>query len=487
MADNSNIPEVDDTKTRVTSKVTTDTPGKSAPTIALSPEENPAAQAAAPAAETMTRRTLKLQSLASLGNAPAAQAAAPAAAPVQTPAAAAAKSADGDTRTRRTVKLTSLAVAPAVKPLNTAKPATSSAGPQTVVVAPADKNAASNTVTRRTQKLEALDTQDVVALDEKSLSQQAAPAAKISAVGAQPSPQEVNKPRQTVKVGGIAPAHTPVIDLSAKPGDTNTRKTMILEPPKAEAPTIDIDAANTKTQKAAKVTAVPAAAPTIDIDAAANTKTQKAAKVTAVPAAAPTIDIDAAAVAQEKLKAGNVDDTVKLQRPAPKPAMPGSVAPVTQGSAPSAGGIKLNKPKPAAPKPTAAPAAAPAAAAAEASAGSATQAEPTGNLGKNQTPPKEKKGLKVNTDALKDLGSAPMVQGEAPAAPNEDKPRRSSSNSEPTGLNVAFAVVGSLAALILIFIALVATTDYFNIWHPSDSGRVDVPVISEYVYENIDK
>ena len=464
MADNSNIPEVDDTKTRVTSKVSPDTPGKSAPTIALSPEENPAAQAAAPAAETMTRRTLKLQSLASLGNAPAAQAAAPAAAPVQTPAAAAAKSADGDTRTRRTVKLTSLAVAPAVKPLNTAKPATSSAGPQTVVVAPADKNAASNTVTRRTQKLEALDTQDVVALDEKSLSQQAAPAAKISAVGAQPSPQEVNKPRQTVKVGGIAPAHTPVIDLSAKPGDTNTRKTMILEPPKAAAPTIDIDAANTKTQKAAKVTAV--------------------------PAAAPTIDIDAAAVAQEKLKAGNVDDTVKLQRPAPKPAMPGSVAPVTQGSTPSAGGIKLNKPKPAAPKPTAAPVAAPAAAAAEASAasaGSATQAEPTGNLGKNQTPPKEKKGLKVNTDALKDLGSAPMVQGEAPAAPNEDKPRRSSSNGEPTGLNVAFAVVGSLAALILIFIALVATTDYFNIWHPSDSGRVDVPVISEYVYENIDK
>ena len=40
-------------------------------------------------------------------------------------------------------------------------------------------------------------------------------------------------------------------------------------------------------------------------------------------------------------------------------------------------------------------------------------AEPAGNLGKNQEPPKKKKGLKVNTDAIKDLGSSPAAQNPA--------------------------------------------------------------------------
>ena len=66
MADNSNIPEAEDTKTRVTAKITPGTPGKSAPKIDL---ENRSA-APADASSTMTRRTLKLQGLAGLAAAP---------------------------------------------------------------------------------------------------------------------------------------------------------------------------------------------------------------------------------------------------------------------------------------------------------------------------------------------------------------------------------------------------------------------------------
>ena len=426
MADNSNIPEAEDTKTRVTAKITPGTPGKSAPKIDL---ENRSA-APADASSTMTRRTLKLQGLAGLAAAPK-----PAAAPQ--PAAAPAASGEDDTRTRRTVKLASLASGPAaVKPLSPAKPVPAPTAP---AAAPAD---ASSTMTRRTQKLMALDTKEVAAMSAADL---AKPAAKLGAAAAQPAPA-ASAPRQTVKVDGIAPAHTPVIDLNAKVGDTNTRKTVKIEVPAATAPEIDLNAAS-----------------------ADDTRTKKANKI-----------------APEQFKNNNVDDTVKLQRPAPKPAMPGSVAPATQP-----GSIKLNKPAPTAPKLSMpkpaepAPAPAPTAPAAPVPPTAAEKpAEPTGNLGKDQTPPKEKKGLKVNTDALKDLGSAPVVQGDTPASVVGGGALLGS-RPEPTGLNVSFAIFGVIAALFMIFIALVAVTDYFNIWHPSESGRVDLPIISDHVYSTI--
>ena len=161
------------------------------------------------------------------------------------------------------------------------------------------------------------------------------------------------------------------------------------------------------------------------------------------------------------------------------------MAPATQP-----GSIKLNKPAPTAPKLSMpkpaepAPAPAPTAPAAPVPPTAAEKpAEPTGNLGKDQTPPKEKKGLKVNTDALKDLGSAPVVQGDTPASVVGGA--LLGSRPEPTGLNVSFAIFGVIAALFMIFIALVAVTDYFNIWHPSESGRVDLPIISDHVYSTI--
>ena len=424
MADNSNIPEAEDTKTRVTAKITPGTPGKSAPQIDLETRN----AAPADASSTMTRRTLKLQGLAGLAAAPK-----PAASPQ--PAAAPASSGEDDTRTRRTVKLASLASGPAaVKPLSPVKPAAPAPAPAPAA-APAD---ASSTMTRRTQKLTALDTKEVAAMTAADL---AKPAAKLGAAAAQPAPAAAT-PRQTVKVDGIAPAHTPVIDLDAKVGDTNTRKTVKIEVPAATAPEIDLNATSPD-----------------------DTRTKKATKI-----------------APEQFKNNNVDDTVKLQRPAPKPAMPGSVAPAAQP-----GGIKLNKPAAPAPKmaiPKPEPAPAPAPAAPVAPAAEEKPAEPTGNLGKDQTPPKEKKGLKVNTDALKDLGSAPMVQGDAPASVVGGAPVRST-RTELTGVNISFAIFGVLAALFMIFIALVAVTDYFNIWHPSESGRIDLPIISDHVYSNI--
>lgn len=419
MADNTNIPEAEDTKTRVTAKITPGTPGKSAPKIDL---EN-RSSAPADASSTMTRRTLKLQGLAGLAAAPK---------PAAAPQAAAPAAGEDDTRTRRTVKLSSLAAGPAaVKPLSPAKP----------VAAPAAAApGAEDTMTRRTQKLTALDTKEVAAMKAADLTK---PAAKLGAVAAQPAPAAGTAPRQTVKVDGIAPAHTPVIDLDAKVGDTNTRKTVKIEVPAATAPEIDLNATS-----------------------ADDTRTKKATKI-----------------APDQFKSSNVDDTVKLQRPAPKPA---AAAPAAQP-----GGIKLNKPaapapKLAIPKPAApAPApAAPAPAAPAAPAAAEKPAEPTGNLGKNQEPPKEKKGLKVNTDALKDLGSAPMVQGDAPASVVGGAPT-GSTRRESTGLNVSFAFFGILAALVMIFIALVAVTDYLNIWQRGDSSRIDLPIISEHVYSNI--
>ena len=404
MVEQNNIPDAEDTKTRVTTKISASTPGKRAPQIDLGTKDS-----AAPDQNTMTRRTLKLQSLAGMTGAPKAAAAAP----VVT--AASADTSD-DTRTRRTVKLASLASAPAVKPL---------------AVSPAAEASQ-----RRTQKLEALDTQDVVALSEADLDTTTRKTVKISAAAPPPPPPVVGtpKPRQTVKVEGIAPVHTPVIDLDAKVGDTNTRKTVKLTVPESTTPDIDLNA-----------------------ESADDTRTKKSTKIDPV-----------------KFSAGSVDDTVKLQRPAPKPAMPGSVAPAAQSGASAVGGIKLNKPAAPAAAPAPAPAAAPAAAAPAAPAAAPAPA-----------PEEKKKGLKVNTDALKDLGSAPMVQGDSPVAPTDKAALASMERAESKGINITFAVFTTLAALFMIFVALVAVTDYFNIWHPSESGRVDLPIISDYVYSNL--
>lgn len=407
MTEQNNLPEAEDTKTRVTSKINANTPGRTAPAIDLETSAT-----AAPASSTMTRRTMKLQGLAGMG------APKPAAAP-----APAAEQSD-DTRTRRTVKLSSLANGPAVKPLDIAKP----------VPAPAH-----SATPRRTQQLEALDTQDVIAMTEADLDTTTRKTVKISAAAPPPvQPAKVadpTKPRQTVKVNSIAPTHTPVIDLNAKPGDTNTRKTVKLTVPEASAPEIDLNA-----------------------PAGDDTRTRKSVKIDAQ---------------DEKFKAGNVDDTVKLQRPAPKPAMPGSVAPASQaGGASAVGGIKLNKPaaaaKPAMPKP--------------APAAEAPQEEPTGNNGKNQAPPKEKAGLKVNTDAIKDLGSAPMVQDGAGALDPNAVNKLKDSRPESTAINVSFAIFATLAALIMIFVATVATTDYLNMWQLEPADKVELPILSDYVF-----
>lgn len=512
MADVNNIPEAEDTKTKVTAKVSSKTPGKQAPAIDLNSAPAPAAPkpdtaAAAPAAapktapaNTMTGRTMKLQGLAGLSApkpavapAPSAAAAAPAAAP-----AAPAEGAD-DTRTRRTVKLASLAAAPAIKPLDlSAKPAKKT--PSVVTVDKTPSNAAS-TVTRRTQKLEALDTQEVAALEPTALDTATKKAAKINAVAVPPAPQTLNKasgaPRHTIKVETIAPGNIPSATASADPKTVQVAAPSAAPAPADNGPkTIQVAGVAPATVSAVELNAVKNDPQTIQISAPApseDTTTRKAPSVApaAAPAAAPTPAEDtttrkaavvtpAAAPAAEKFKAGNVDDTVKLQRPAPRPAMPGSVAPAAQGNAPAVGGIKLNKPKPA-PKP--APKAEPKTEEKPAeekpaeNAAAAKPAEPTGNLGKDQTPPKKKSGLKVNTDAIKDLGSSPAAA--AAGAPGGAAPTVMGGAMQPKeapesiGINLTFAIFAVFALLLLVFVSLVATGDYFKIWQgqTADPGK----------------
>lgn len=345
-----------------------------------------------------------------------AQLATPAPKPAAAPPPAPAAEAGDDTRTRRTVKLTSLAAAPAaVTPLSHAAPAPAPAPASVPEPAPAD-----DTVTRRTQKLEALDTQDVVALTAE--------------------------------------------DLEKSVDDTRTRRTQKLEAVPEEPPKPSLDPQDTRTGKIAVQPVSPRA--TIDLNAKPATATVAIRKP---EAPAPS----------ESFKAGNVDDTVKLQRPAPKPAMPGSVTPAAQGpGAPAVGGIKLNRPKAAAPAPAAPPAEPAAEAEAPAAPEAAAPAEPTGNLGKNQEPPKKKSGLKVNTDALADLGSAPILkEGKPDQLISREKKKRDNSSL----IYASFAVFASLAALLMVFIAAVAVTDYFNIWHPSEGGKIELPIVSQEV------
>ncbi|MPM82993.1 hypothetical protein SDC9_130056 [bioreactor metagenome] len=142
------------------------------------------------------------------------------------------------------------------------------------------------------------------------------------------------------------------------------------------------------------------------------------------------------------------------------------------------GGIKLNRPKAAAPAPAAPPAEPAAEAEAPAAPEAAAPAEPTGNLGKNQEPPKKKSGLKVNTDALADLGSAPILkEGKPDQLISREKKKRDNSSL----IYASFAVFASLAALLMVFIAAVAVTDYFNIWHPSEGGKIELPIVSQEV------
>ncbi len=462
MADQNNLPEAEDTKTRVTAKINPDTPGKKVPQIDLNAA--PAAADKSPT-NTMTGRTMKLQGLAGM---------APASPAVSAPApATAAPAAGDDTRTKRTVKLASLAAGPSVKSLDLTG--------KTPAAAPAPAAPAASTVTRRTQKLEALDTQDVVAMTEVAPSAadddtKTRKATKISAVAAQPAPQTINltgQPRQTVKVGGVdsgkAPASGPAtIQI---PGVAPAPARTVDEAPK----TIQVAGVVPETQS--PVRPVDAAPGTIQVAAPAaaeDTKTRTAKKVAPAPG---------------QFKSGNVDDTVKLQRPAPRPAMPGSVAPSTQSGSPAVGGIKLNKPKPA-PAPATTPAPATAAPAAAEKNEAPKTAEPTGNLGKDQTPPKTKKGLKVNTDAIKDLGSSPAataagsmaqsVVGTGAAAPVKQV-------KESLLVNISFAFFGVLALVLLVCVAVITTVDYLNIWHNDSTEQIELPIISEYVYSNLEK
>ena len=436
MAELNNIPEADDTKTRVTSKITPETPGKSADPIDL--------DAPKPDSSTMTRRTLKLQGLAGLAGAPKAEEKSSPAAPASAPAPAKESAKEDDTRTRRTLKLSSLANGPSVKAPSISKPASKPAAP--ALDKPTGEklslksvSAAAETVTRRTQRLEALDTQDVVAMTEADLDASTVKMSKPAAPVNNPPPP-VPKTRQTVKVEGIAPAHTPVIDLDAKVGDTNTRKTVKLTAPESAPADIDLDA-----------------------PAGDDTRTRKS-----IPTQAP-----------EKFKSDNVDDTVKLQRPAPKPAMPGSVAPATQGTKSAVGGVKLNKPAApkAAPKAPAAPAApaAPQTAAPEPAPAAAPQAAPKRE---------KKEKLKVNTDALKDLGSAPMTQEAMPPV-NEMTPEymmdADDTPRESLVGNILFIFFGVLAALLLIFVTAMAVIDHANVWGKSaDEQKITLPLVSDY-------
>ena len=364
----------------------------------------------------------------------------------------------------------------------------------TPAAAPAS-NAAANTVTRRTQKLEALDTQDVVAMT--AVAPAAAPdtqtrkAAKISAMAAQPAPQAIksNSPaRHTVKVEGIGAGNVPAaaapvpatVQLAGVAPATQSPVNPVDEVPETiqvpgvapatKSPVVPVvDNGPGTIQVAAPAAAVPAA----------DTKTRAATKV-------------APAVAPEKLKAGNVDDTVKLQRPAPRPVMPGSVAPATQGGTSAVGGIKLNKPKPVpkpAPKPAEKPVAEPAEKAEEKEAEVPKTAEPTGNLGKDQTPPKKRKGLKVNTDAIKDLGSSPAAAAPAGVGVVPQNNVAGVGGAMPVkqikeslAVNISFAFFGVLALVLLVFVALVAVFDYLNMWQNKSTERIDLPIISEHVY-----
>lgn len=443
MSDQNNLPEAEDTKTRVTAKINPGTPGKNVPKIDLNTA--PAVDAKSPT-NTMTGRTMKLQGLAGLAaNRPSVDVAPVVAAP--------AAAGGDDTRTRRTVKLATLAGGPA-KTVDlgasiAAKPVPPASVPATAAPAapaPVSPSVSANTVTRRTQKLEALDTKDVVAMTEAAPSAddtKTRKATKISAVAAQPSPQAINlggAARRTVQVAAVpTPAAAPVVAAPAAP-----------------AAVAGNDASAT----------VKLASP------GENTKTQVAQKV--------------APAESGQFKAGNVDDTVRLQRPAPKPVMPGSVAPAAQSGAAAVGGIKLNMPKPAA-KPAPKPAAKPAAAAepAETESAEGKEAAPAGNLGKDLTPPKKKGGLKVNSDAIKDLGSSPAALGSGPQTVLGDAPVKQV--KESLGINITFAIFGVLALLMMVFIALIATVDYLNIWQNKSSERIDLPIISEHVYSNINK
>ena len=427
MAELNNIPDTDDTKTRVTAKITDDTPGKNATPIDL--------QQSAPAADssTMTRRTMKLAGLAGLAGTTTA---APAAdAPVaQAPAA----DTTNDTRTRRTIKLTGLAAAPAVSSLNLKKPQSAAAPAEKVEAKPASMD----TVTRRTQKLEALDTKDVIAMTEADISgndTNTQKTIKVAAPVSTPAPQAAAPatptPRQTVKVDGIAPIHTPAIDLNAKPSDTNTRKTVKLSIPEISAPQVDINA------------------PAGDDD----TRTRNNVKVTAKKEA-------------PQFKAANVDDTVKLQRPAPKPVMPGSVAPATQAGTSAVGGIKLNKP---APKTAVKPGTPATSGAAPAPGAPAAPAAPA-----------PKQPLTANTAALPTGKSPDLNNGmPSPIVPLKVKAKP----GESMLANVTFAFFGVVAFLLLIFVTLIAVTDHFNVWVKEyNEERIVLPIVSDYIDTGIE-
>ena len=83
-------------------------------------------------------------------------------------------------------------------------------------------------------------------------------------------------------------------------------------------------------------------------------------------------------------------------------------------------------------------------------------------------------------DAIADLGSAPMLKDDKPQQLVErQKKKRSSADS--TAVLTIYAVFLSLAALLMVFIAAIAVTDYLNIWHPGNGGKIELPIVSQEV------
>jgi len=56
------------------------------------------------------------------------------------------------------------------------------------------------------------------------------------------------------------------------------------------------------------------------------------------------------------------------------------------------------------------------------------------------------------------------------------------SRPESTAINVTFAIFATLAALIMIFVATVATTDYLNMWQLEPADKVELPILSDHVF-----
>ena len=76
---------------------------------------------------------------------------------------------------------------------------------------------------------------------------------------------------------------------------------------------------------------------------------------------------------------------------------------------------------------------------------------------------------------------------QAAATVNPEAIAAAVANRESTGINVTFAIFASLAVLFMIFIGLIAVTDYFNVFQINGEDKISVPIVSERVQENLKK